>query len=154
MINSKRKFFKKPIEKRKITFTKRMYRKKFFRGLTNLNLNKHCFIYIKHTTNNTFITVKDRKKVILVTSSGSIGFKGPKRPGKYAATELAKHVKQVLLTNKKKKTATVFVLSKITPNVKSAIKNLSYNYGLKIIDIVQRIPVPHNGMRKPHLRRK
>lgn len=151
----RKQFFKKPLGKRTIFFPKRMYRKKFFRNLTTLNLRRHCFIYIKHTTNNTFITVKNRKKkVILVASSGLIGFKGPKRPGKYAAIELAKHVKDVLVNSKRKQTATVFVLSKVSSNIKSAIKNLSYGYGLKILDILQRVPMPHNGMRGTHLKRK
>lgn len=138
--------------KPQIRFTKGMFRKKFYRDLIYLNLNKHCYIYIKHTINNTFITVKHRKRIILTKSSGSIGFKGPKRPGVYAAIELAKHVRNVI--KKTKKTATIVVLSKISNNVKSIIKNLSYNRGIKILDIIQRIPVSHNGLRKSHVRRK
>lgn len=143
---------KNNVKKPQIRFTKGMFKKKFYRDLVYLNLNKHCYIYIKHTINNTFITVKHKNKVILTKSSGSVGFKGPKRPGVYAATELAKCVKGIL--KKTKRTATIVILSKISNNVKSIIKNLSYNRGIKILDIVQRIPISHNGLRKSHLRRK
>lgn len=141
------------IPKKRVFLSKQMYRKKFFRNNLHLNLAKHCFIYVKQTLNNTFVTVKNKKKRLLVSRScGSIGFKGPQRSTHYASVQLGKKVKG--LVRKSKKTATVILLSRPTKQTKLLVANLAGKYDLKIKEIVERIPIPHNGMRMPHLRRK
>lgn len=117
-----------------------------------INLKINFIVFIKQTVNNLFVTVKNRrKKVLLVKSSGSVGFKGSKRGTFFAAIILAKEVAR-LLRLLSKRYVRIILLSRLTKNTKLTIKNLSYS-GLKILEIIERIPTPHNGLRGSKIRR-
>ena len=117
-----------------------------------INKKINCIVFLKQTVNNLFITVKNRnQKVMLVRSSGFIGFKGSKKNTFFAAIALAKEVAR-LLRLMSRRYARIILLSKMTKNLKLSIKNLSYS-GLKVLEIVERIPIPHNGLRGSKARR-
>jgi len=107
--------------------------------------------YIKATYNNTLITITDVAGQVLVWSSaGHQGFKGPKKATPYAATKTAQDI-----VNKVNpmglKEVDVFV-SGIGYGRESAIRALN-NGGIKVKSIKDITPIPHNGPKKPKPRR-
>jgi small subunit ribosomal protein S11 len=120
------------------------------RMLKRLNVKKINYsVYLKETINNIFIAVKNRKNRLLYSkSSGVVGFKGKKRFRSFAAVALIKN----LASKIRFKSIRVIVLSKISKNMKTMLKNL-HKSGVKIAYIKERIPVPHNGLRLPKPRR-
>lgn len=107
--------------------------------------------YINATYNNTVITITDMSGNVLVWSSaGSQGFKGPKKSTPYAATQIAEQIVQKLKPFNLKE-LDVYVKG-IGHGRESAIRSLS-NGGLIIKSIKDITPIPHNGPRPPKPRR-
>ena len=84
------------------------------------------------------------------TSAGNIGFKGAKKATPFAASKVAEAIVQI---------AEKIGIEKIEIFVKgigsgrdSAIRSLAAR-GLEIVSIKDMTPVPHNGCRKPKVRR-
>jgi len=107
--------------------------------------------YIQSTYNNTLITITDLTgNVVVWSSAGSIGFKGPKKATPYAASlvarDIAKKVKETGL-----KEIDVYVKG-IGSGRESAIRALN-NEGLSVISIKDITPIPHNGCRARKVRR-
>ncbi|HDM31993.1 MAG TPA: 30S ribosomal protein S11 [bacterium] len=108
-------------------------------------------VYINATYNNTMITVTDLKgNVICWATSGSLGFKGPKKATPFAASKVAEAICQKLKKNFPEK-AYVFVKG-IGAGRDSALRSLAAS-GLNIVYIKDVTPIPHNGPRPPKVRR-
>jgi len=108
-------------------------------------------IYISSSYNNTFITITDDMgNVIAWSSSGALGFKGPKKATPFAASKVI-----AALYEKVQKSGPfnvqVFV-SGIGGGRDSALRSL-VNRGFNIASIKDITPIPHNGPRPKKVRR-
>ncbi len=107
--------------------------------------------YIQSTYNNTLITITDMAgNVIVWSSAGSIGFKGPKKATPYAASLVAKNIAEKVKDTGLKE-IDVYVKG-IGSGRESAIRALN-NEGLSVISIKDVTPIPHNGCRARKVRR-
>ncbi len=108
-------------------------------------------IFIQSTYNNTIITLTDKQgKVITWSSSGSVGFRGPKKATSFAASRVV----EVLLEKVKNlnlREVSIFVRG-VGSGREAAVRTL-INHGLEIDSIKDVTPVPHNGCRPPKPRR-
>jgi len=108
-------------------------------------------IYIRASYNNTSVSLTDLKGGLIVwTSAGSLGFKGPKKATPFAASKVV----SVLMEKTKKiglKTVEIYVKG-IGGGRETAIRSLA-NHGLDILLIKDITPMPHNGPRPPKVRR-
>ena len=115
-----------------------------------VNLEK-ANIYIKSTYNNTLLTLTDLNgKVVVWTSAGSVGFKGPKKSTPFAASRVVE-VLMEKINNLNVKEVFVFV-NGVGSGRESAIRALA-NHGLEIGGIKDVTPTPHNGCRPRKPRR-
>lgn len=107
--------------------------------------------YINSSYNNIVITVTDsRGNVLAWSSSGSLGFKGPKKSTPFAASKVAEAVTEKVV---KMGVGRLDILVKgIGSGREGAIRSLA-NKGFEIISIKDITPVPHNGCRPPKPRR-
>lgn len=108
-------------------------------------------VYIQATYNNTIVTMTDpHGNVLGWSSSGKMGFTGPKKATPYAASITVKDVcdrlKDVGL-----KEVTVLVKG-IGAGREGAVRALNAN-GLAVTSIKDVTPIPHNGCRAPGPRR-
>lgn len=108
-------------------------------------------IYIRASYNNTQMIFTDNNgNVICWTSSGALGFKGPKKATPYAASKVA----EVLLQKISKlgvKSVDVYI-----EGVGGGRQSALYTLGTKglNIDLIKDItPVPHNGPKPVNVRR-
>lgn len=107
--------------------------------------------YVLASYNNTIISITDPNGAVLGwASSGSAGFKGPKKATPYAASIVVKNL-MTKLADYGVKEVTVFVKG-IGGGRESAIRALHAN-GLNVMGITDITPVPHNGCRPPKRRR-
>lgn len=107
--------------------------------------------HIKCSYNNTIVTITDSiGNVVVWSSSGKVGFKGPKKSTPYAASQVVKDVveraKEMGL-----KDVDVFVKG-VGSGRDTAIRGLVGN-GLNLLSIKDLTPVPHNGCRPKKPRR-
>lgn len=108
-------------------------------------------IYINSSYNNTLISATDKKGNVLTwASSGTLGFKGPKKATPFASMRII----DALVPRLQK-----IGLSRLSIKVKgigkgrdAAIKALA-NYNFNITSIKDITPIPHNGCRPPKPRR-
>ncbi len=111
----------------------------------------HGIAHIQATYNNTIITVTDENGNALGWSSaGALGFSGTKKATPYAAARVSETVAEKVRK---------FGLQDITVRVSgvgsgrdSAIRALG-NHGLNVIGVKDVTPSPHNGPRRPKVRR-
>jgi small subunit ribosomal protein S11 len=107
--------------------------------------------YINATYNNTVITISDQSGNVLVWSSAGLkGFKGPKKATPYAANVVANDV-ATKLKPFNMKSIDVYIKG-IGHGRESAIRSLN-SAGLKVESIKDVTPIPHNGPRPPKPRR-
>jgi small subunit ribosomal protein S11 len=107
--------------------------------------------YIQATYNNTIITITDPNGAVLGwSSSGSTGFKGPKKATPYAASVVVKDLMNKVMDYGVKE-VNVFIKG-IGGGRESAIRALHSN-GLNVLQITDLTPIPHNGCRPPKRRR-
>lgn len=107
--------------------------------------------YIQATYNNTIITMTDLNGNVLGwSSSGKVGFKGPKKATPYAASLVAKDLADKVID---------FGIKEVSAFVKGigggregAIRALHTN-GFNVVSINDVTPIPHNGCRPPKRRR-
>lgn len=110
-------------------------------------------IYIKATSNNTFITVTDLKGNVILQSSAGTQFKGPKKSTPYAGERIGADVAKRLLTLRRTSKISVTVqISGPGMSREAAVRGLSAG-GLEIVSIKDITPLPHNGC-KPTKRRR
>lgn len=108
-------------------------------------------IYIQSTFNNTLVTITDDKGgVIAWSSSGSLGFKGPKKATPYAS--------QMAISNAIEKAkqrgfskANVFV-SGVGPGRDSAVRAIA-STNVEVMLVKDLTPIAHNGCRPKKPRR-
>lgn len=108
-------------------------------------------VYIAASYNNTSISVTDSTGNLIVWSSaGSMGFKGPKKATPYAASRVVENIFDKLGTSD---------LGKVSVYVKgvgsgrdAAIRAFS-GRGVNIVELSDITPVPHNGCRPRKARR-
>lgn len=106
-------------------------------------------LYVESTYNNTRLSLADRKGNILTWSTaGSLGFKGAKKGTPFAASKIGE------LIGEKAQQAGIKEIAVVVKGVgsgrESAIRSLGA-FGIEIVSIEDRTPVPHNGPkpRKP-----
>jgi small subunit ribosomal protein S11 len=111
----------------------------------------HGHAHILSTYNNTIITITDLNgNALSWSTSGSRGFKGPKKSTPYAAGAVAKDAVDK---------AKIYGLQRVDVFVKgigsgreSAIRGIQNN-GIEVLSITDVTPVAHNGCRPKKVRR-
>mgnify|MGYP006356332153 CR=1 FL=1 len=106
-------------------------------------------LYVESTYNNTRLSLADKSGNVLAwSSSGALGFKGAKKGTPFAASKIGE------LIGEKAQQAGLKEVSVIVKGVgsvrESAIRGFS-TFGVDIVSIIDKTPVPHNGPkpRKP-----
>lgn len=108
-------------------------------------------IYIQSTYNNTIISFTDEQgNVVAWVSSGSSGFKGPKKATPYAASIITKKLFEKI-RDVGLRQADVYVKG-VGSGRESAIRAIAAQ-GVAILNIKDLTPMPHNGTRPPKVRR-
>nr|YP_009296913.1 ribosomal protein S11 [Bangiopsis subsimplex]AOM66256.1 ribosomal protein S11 [Bangiopsis subsimplex]ARO90382.1 30S ribosomal protein S11 [Bangiopsis subsimplex] len=107
--------------------------------------------HIKSTFNNTIVTITDLKgQTVSWSSAGAGGFKGAKKGTPFAAqTASEKAAKQALDRGMRQ---VEVILNGPGAGRETAIRALQVT-GLRIVQIKDITPVPHNGCRPPKKRR-
>lgn len=108
-------------------------------------------VYVQATYNNTIITVTDPQgNVLMSTSSGRVGFKGPKKATPFAATQavrsLGDKLHEIGFTD-----ADVFI-SGVGSGREAAVRALT-TVAVQVLSVKDITPMPHNGPRPPKIRR-
>lgn len=106
-------------------------------------------LYVESTYNNTRLSLSDKSGNILAwSSSGALGFKGAKKGTPFAASKIGE------LIGEKAQQAGLKEVSVVVKGVgsgrESAIRGFS-TFGVEVVSIIDKTPVPHNGPkpRKP-----
>jgi small subunit ribosomal protein S11 len=106
-------------------------------------------LFVESTYNNTRLSLADRSGNILAwSSSGALGFKGAKKGTPFAAGKIGE------LIGEKAQQAGLKEVEVVVKGVgsgrESAIRSFSA-FGVEIVSIIDKTPVPHNGPkpRKP-----
>jgi small subunit ribosomal protein S11 len=106
-------------------------------------------LFVESTYNNTRLSLADRSGNILAwSSSGALGFKGAKKGTPFAAGKIGE------LIGEKAQQAGLKEVEVVVKGVgsgrESAIRSFSA-FGVEIVSIIDKTPVPHNGpkARKP-----
>jgi small subunit ribosomal protein S11 len=111
---------------------------------------KKITLTIRCNSNNTIFHVKFKNNKNIIVSTGMLGFKGSKCATVYAAQQTTAFVCKKL---KKRRVDGVFVFFKNFSKVrKSIIKTLKKNK-IKLLKIIDRTSLAHNGCRKVKKRR-
>lgn len=117
---------------------------------TPINL-KTGNIYITSTFNNTLISVTDQQgNVVCWGSTGAAGFKNARKSTPFAATQA---IEQVIQKSKDRGLNSVQVFVKGPGSGREAALGVLRNSGLKITQIADITPIPHNGCRPKKQRR-
>lgn len=117
----------------------------------NLKQVPHGNAYIQATYNNTIISVTDPNGNVLGwSSSGAVGFKGPKKATPYAASMVVKNLCEKIAGYGVKELH-VFIKG-IGGGREGAIRALHTN-GFNVMSVNDTTPIPHNGCRAPKRRR-
>ncbi len=107
--------------------------------------------FIKATYNNTLVTLTDQKGDVLSwSSSGKMGFRGPKKSTPFAAGLVVKDAVDKVRDYGLKEVV-VFV-NGVGGGREAAVRAL-YTNGITILSIKDVTPIPHNGCRPPKVRR-
>lgn len=108
-------------------------------------------VYIKSSFNNTIITITDPAGNTLAQSScGAMGFKGTKKSSAFAASKAAVAASKVA-QNVGMTTVDIFVRGPGSGR-EAAMRSVQAS-GLKVTNIQDVTPIPHNGCRRPKRRR-
>ena len=107
--------------------------------------------HVHASFNNTIITITDRQGNVLAwATAGSAGFKGSRKSTPFAAQVAAEQVLQ-RVSDFGLESVSVFVKGP-GPGRESAVRALNAG-GLRITNITDVTPIPHNGCRPPKRRR-
>jgi len=115
---------------------------------------RHAALGIAHvqaTYNNTLILITDERGNALVSASaGGVGFSGTRKATPYAAARVAEVVAEKA---RRLGVADLSVrVSGVGAGRDSAVRALANN-GFNLLSIRDTTPIPHNGPRKPKVRR-
>ena len=112
---------------------------------------RNANIYIRVSYNNVRITITDDKgNVLSWSTSGSLGFKGPRKSTPYAASKVVEAVFE-RLGNVELEEANILIRG-IGGGRDTSIRSLVAK-GISIASIQDITPVPHNGCRPRKARR-
>ena len=107
--------------------------------------------HIQATYNNTLILITDeRGNALASASAGGVGFSGTRKATPYAAARVAE-----IVAEKAKRLGVTEIsvrVSGVGSGRGSAVRSLANN-GLNILGIKDVTPIPHNGPRRPKVRR-
>jgi small subunit ribosomal protein S11 len=106
-------------------------------------------LFVESSYNNTRLSLADRSGNILAwSSSGSLGFKGAKKGTPFAASKIGELIGEKAQQVGLKEVAVV--VKGVGSGRESAIRGFS-TFGVEIVSIIDKTPVPHNGpkARKP-----
>lgn len=107
--------------------------------------------YIQSTYNNTIITLTDiQGNIVAWSSSGAVGFKGPKKATPFAASKV---VESLLEKVRDANLREISVFVKGVGSGRDAAIRAFVNHGIEINSIKDVTPVPHNGCRPRKPRR-
>ncbi len=110
-------------------------------------------VSIQSTFNNTIISICDENGELLVQGSPAVvGFKGSKRSTAFAATKAAIHAGEIAV--KKYGLKEVKVIIKGPGAGRNAVVKGLDSVGIKVTQLVDKTPLPHNGCRPRKLPRK
>ena len=106
-------------------------------------------LFVESSYNNTRLTLADRSGNVLAwSSSGSLGFKGAKKGTPFAASKIGELIGEKAQQVGLKEVAVI--VKGVGSGRESAIRGFS-TFGVEIVSIIDKTPVPHNGPkpRKP-----
>lgn len=104
-------------------------------------------VFINATFNNTIVTFADRKgNVLSWSTAGASGFRGSRKSTPFAA-QIATEKASSLAQEYGLKNVDVFIKGP-GPGRESAIRTINTS-GLKVCNIIDITPIPHNGCRPP-----
>lgn len=108
-------------------------------------------VYVTASFNNTVVTATDKLGNVLAwATAGSMGFSGPKKATPFAASKII-----AAIAEKLKKSGPVdieVIVSGVGGGRDSSVRSL-INQGFNVLSIKDVTPVPHNGVRRPKVRR-
>lgn len=108
-------------------------------------------VYIQATYNNTVITATDlHGNVLAWSTSGHMGFRGPKKATPYAAGMVVKDVADKV---KPMGFSEAHVLIKGVGQGRDGALRALHAQGLSVLSLRDITPIPHNGPRSPKPRR-
>ena len=108
-------------------------------------------VHVHASFNNTIITITDRQgNALSWATAGGAGFKGSRKSTPFAAQVAAEHAGKVALEYGVKNLEVR--IKGPGPGRESAVRALN-SLGIKITQIQDVTPVPHNGCRPPKRRR-
>lgn len=109
--------------------------------------------FIQATFNNTIISITDNEGSLLGQGSPAVvGYKGAKRSTAYAATQAARDV-AIKVMKQYGLSEISIVISGPGAGRNAAVKGLD-SAGLRVTQLIDRTPVPHNGCRPRKAPRK
>ncbi|HEY4523814.1 MAG TPA: 30S ribosomal protein S11 [Candidatus Paceibacterota bacterium] len=108
-------------------------------------------VYVKASFNNTVVTATDKLGNVLAwATAGSMGFSGPKKATPFAASKII-----AAIAEKLKKSGPIdieVIVSGVGGGRDSSVRSL-INQGFNVLSIKDVTPIPHNGVRRPKVRR-
>lgn len=116
-------------------------------------LRYQAVVYLRRKRNNVYLTLTDLKGAVVTTSaSGFLGFRSYARTFPNAAQASTKRIGFFL------KTARIFRIalilkSKVSAVIYSVIRGFTSS-GIRVVRLMDRIPVAHNGVKSKKVRRK
>ncbi len=106
-------------------------------------------LFVESTYNNTRLSLSDKEgNIIAWSSSGALGFKGAKKGTPFAASKIGELIGEKAQQAGLKEVAVI--VKGVGSGRESAIRGFS-TFGVDIVSIIDKTPVPHNGPkpRKP-----
>lgn len=108
-------------------------------------------VYVNASYNNTVVTVADLKgNVIAWSTSGSLGFNGPKKATPFAASKIVATLTEKL---KQKKITDLDIVVKGTGGGRDSVLRSFVAQGFNVGSFKDATPIPHNGPRPKKVRR-
>lgn len=101
--------------------------------------------------NNTIVSVADPEGNVLAWSSaGRVGFRGPKKATPYAASVVVRDLVERLKPTGLREVDVI--IKGVGPGREGAVRAIQTN-GVNVLSVRDLTPVPHNGCRRPKVRR-
>ncbi|PIZ64987.1 30S ribosomal protein S11 [Candidatus Roizmanbacteria bacterium CG_4_9_14_0_2_um_filter_39_13] len=109
-------------------------------------------IYVSATFNNTLVTVTDEQgNTIVLSSCGMHGFTGTRKSTPYAGTVTTQAALTKAIEENRLRKVDIYIKG-IGPGREAALRAIRAA-NLDVGKIVDKTPIPHNGVRPPKVRR-